>query len=59
MLSCATQKCLKKEISKPELTYGWLKDSENWIIDGKNYSMFCMTDDDAKKLMIYIRLLEE
>jgi len=56
-LSC---QCLKSkpEIPKPELQHGWfcLQDIE---VNKVRQPIECMTEDDARKLMMYIYLLEE
>jgi len=56
--SCCPKFISTAKIPKPELQHGWfcLQDIE---VNKVRQPVECMTEDDARKLMMYIYLLEE
>jgi hypothetical protein len=60
VLACSAQSIVpvaKTLPTKPSLEYGWLPE-QGLTVEGKDIKGHCMIDDDAKKLMMYIDLIE-
>ena len=61
VLGCGKQSSIKpniEAIEKPELEYGWRVNNMVFENGRPERKAQCMTDEDAKMLMIYHKLLE-